>query len=284
MTNDKIAITVDSSTDIPMEIRQKYGIVQTIPLYVNMNGTSVKDDEKFNNTMLLEYVESSGQLPATSAVTPDDFIECFSQYPEHKILHIGIGSSYSCCYQNFLIAAEGCKNAYSFDTNTLSCGGGVLAVYASSLIAKGMAIDEVVRLCKEKSTKLDISFVVNTLKYLHKGGRCSAVATFGANLLNIKPCIKACTDGTLKIIKKYRGNTDKLYTQYIKDVLVEPSTIDDSVVFVVHTAPKGSSLPFKMAEFVKQIFPFKECIITEAGSTIFTHSGPDAIGIMFSRK
>ncbi len=282
--SNRILITVDSSSNIPPEYRAKYNIERVLPLYINLGERSVPDNDSFTNNMILDYVAQSGKIPATSAATPSDYEHMFADYPYNEIFHVGIGSPFSCCYQNSRIAMQNFPNVKTVDTKTLSCGTALLAIYASGLVSEGKTLDEIEKLVYYKSKKLDISFIVNTLKFLHRSGRCSAVAALGANLLNIKPCIKVSPEGELNVVKKYRGNTSKFFAQYVKDMLTEPETIDDTAVFIVHTATSGAVWPKEMARLVAQIFPFKECILAEAGPTIFTHVGPDAMGIMFARK
>ncbi len=166
------------------------------------------------------------------------------------------------------------------DSRNLSTGEGLVAVSAAKLAAQGMSADEIVEKLGEIIPKVDATFFVANVEYLHKGGRCSSIAALGANLLKLKPCI-AVIDGKMKVIKKYRGSIEKTIKDYVKDRLTDVG-VDDDLIFITHTtAEENTALT---AEEIGKYKNFKEIAVTDAGCTVACHCGEDTLGILFIRR
>ena len=188
----------------------------------------------------------------------------------------------SCCYQNACIAARDFENVYVVDSRNLSSGIGHLAVDAAIMAENGATAEEIFRAMEEKKSRLDVSFVINTLEFLKMGGRCSSLAALGANMLGLKPCIEV-KDGKMSVCKKYRGHLERCLQKYVADRLSEPDTIEPSRIFIT-----DSGVPDEMVKMVEEEIrrhvAFDEIIHTYAGCTVSNHCGPNCLGILFYRK
>ena len=276
-----IKITATSTCDLPAELLERYQITM-VPLYVSFGGKTYRDGVDAGPEDIFRHVEEGGQLPTTSAVNIADYQELFAQLsPQYdEVLHITIGSEFSCCYQNALVAAEDYPNVHVVDSRNLTVGQGILAVTAAEAAQRGADIGEIKAMLEEMTARVDTTFVVDKLDYLAKGGRCSSVVALGANLLKLKPCI-VLSDGRMNVGKKYRGAFDKVLSDYVLDQLAGKD-VDQDRVFVVHTRC-DPSIPENVCDMVRQ-FGFREVITAVAGCTISCHCGPNTLGVIFLRK
>lgn len=276
-----IKITATSTCDLPAELLERYQITM-VPLYVSFGGKTYRDGVDVGPEDIFRHVEEGGQLPTTAAVNIADYQELFAQLsPQYdEVLHITIGSEFSCCYQNALVAAEDYPNVHVVDSRNLTVGQGILAVAAAEAAQRGTDIGEIKAMLEEMTARVDTTFVVDKLDYLAKGGRCSSVVALGANLLKLKPCI-VLSDGRMNVGKKYRGAFDKVLSDYVLDQLAGKD-VDQDRVFVVHTRC-DPSIPENVCDMVRQ-FGFREVITAVAGCTISCHCGPNTLGIIFLRK
>ena len=279
----KIKITADTVCDLSEELKQRYGIT-TIPLYVTRDGVTLKDGVEISRNEVFEHYRSTGKLCSTAALNVDDFSQFYKEQLKEcdELIMITISSEFSSCYQNACIAAEDYEGqVYVVDSRNLSTGEGLVALSAAKLLEKGLSAGEIVtKLRTEIIPRVDASFFVANVEYLHKGGRCSSIAALGANLLKLRPCIDVI-DGKMKVTKKYRGNMEKTMKEYVKDRL-NGIAYDDELIFVTSTCTKEFA-ELTAAE-VKNNSNFKEIAITDAGCTVACHCGEDTIGILFIRK
>ena len=279
----KIKITADSTCDLPVDLIQKYNI-DIVPLYIVDGKKTLRDGIDINAEAIFDKVRSGGEICSTAAVNVTDYIEVFSKLRERydAIVHINISSELSACHQNAMIAAEEVKNVYPVDSMSLSTASGHLVLDAAMLAAGGIEAAEIQKEMTKRCEKIDTSFVLDTLEYLRRGGRCSAITAFGANLLNIKPCIEM-KDGKLGLGKKYRGNLEKTFFAYITDKLKDQDDVDYRRIFITHSGLSDELLE-KLRDLVLEYGTFDEVIINKAGCTISNHCGPSAMGILFYRK
>ena len=280
----KVIITTDSTADLSIELIEKNEIVVS-PLYINLGETSYAD----NGTDIVpddiyKYVKESGKTPTTSANPIGNYTEFFKKFVDegYDVVHFNLSANFSCTHQNALLAAEDFDNVYVVDTRNLSTGSGLLVLKAAELAKEGKSASEIAEEIKGLTSKVDASFVLDDLTYLHKGGRCSSVAKLGANLLKLKPCIQV-KDGAMGVAKKYRGDYKICVKQYIQDKLAEIDNIDTKRIFITHTACSDEIVNLAV-EIVKASGSFDEILETTAGCTITTHCGPNTLGILFFRK
>lgn len=276
-----IKVTATSTCDLPPELLERYQITM-VPLYVSFGGNTYKDGLETGPEDIFRHVEDGGQLPSTSAVNIADYQELFAELsPKYdSVLHITIGSEFSCCYQNALVAAEEFSNVYVVDSRNLTVGQGILALEAAMAAQRGDSIEDILKMLDGMTDRVDTTFVVDKLDYLAKGGRCSSVVALGANLLKLKPCINL-VDGRMSVGKKYRGAFDKVLPDYVRDQL-DGKDVRTNRIVIVHTRC-DPAIPAAVEQVVRE-YGFQEVIHTVAGSTISCHCGPNTLGILFLRK
>jgi len=279
----KIRITSDSTCDLSAELIEKYGIT-ILPLYIVKDGKSYCDGIDIVPQDIYDHVEAGGSSCTTAALNIDDYLQFFSQQKEEcdAIVHFCISSEMSSCYQNACLAAEELGNVYPIDARNLSTGIGHLVLDAAELAAEGVEAPEIARIINERKEKLDVSFILDTLEYLKRGGRCSALAALGANLLRLKPCIEV-KNGKMGVGKKYRGSLEKSLLQYVDDKLADPSTVDPRRIFITDSGIDPALAEAVEAQ-VKKHIDFAEIHHTRAGCTVSNHCGPNTLGILFYRR
>ena len=276
----KIKVTCDSTCDLTKEIYDKYHIT-VLPLGISLGDELRFDSVNVRAQELYNYADTTGQLPTTSAVSVGEYEDCFRKYTSegYTVIHINLSSEISSCYQNACIAAKSVGNTYVVDSRSLSTGSGHLALLAVELGAADYRPEEIVEALNEMKEQVDVSFVLHTLEYLHKGGRCSGIAAFGANLLHLRPEILVA-DGNMHVGKKYRGDMEKSILNYVRGRLEGKSGLQLDRIFVTHSGvPK--EIVEKVMTLVKQLQPFEQVIETVAGSTISSHCGPGCLGLAF---
>ena len=198
------------------------------------------------------------------------------------VIHISLSSALSASHQNAVLAAQELGNVYVVDSRNLSSGSGHLVIEAAEMVAQGLDAESIVARLNEMKERLDVSFVLQTLEYLQKGGRCSSVAALGARALQLRPEIRVA-DGTMGVGKKYRGSMEKSVLDYIRGRLEGRDDIDARRIFVTHS-PMDSAVVDKAIALVKELHPFDEVIEADAGCTICSHCGPNCLGLLFFKK
>ncbi len=279
----KVIITTDSSCDLlPSYIKDNN--IDIIPFTVLINDESYFDGININSAIIYDYVDKNKTLPMTAAPSITDFTDFFNKHAENgeTVIHISISAEFSSSYQHAVIAAEDIgSNVYVIDSRNLSTGVGHIVRQAVNMVQDGISADIIVDALKNLVEKVDASFIIDRLDYMVKGGRCSAVAALGANLLKIKPCIEV-KNGKMTVCKKYRGNLSDVLKKYIDERLIlQDGEYDKSLAFVTHT---GYSFSNDIVEYVKNKKIFDNVIETNAGATITSHCGPNTLGVLFIRK
>ena len=280
----KIKISSDTTCDLSPELRARYD-VDTVPLYIVKDGKEYKDTIEIGPEDIYAYARETGKNCSTAAVSVADYEELFRKELEtaDAIIHTHISSDMSACYQNACIAAREFENVFPIDTRSLSTGIGYLVVEAALLAESGVPAAEIAERINAMRDKLDVTFVIDTLTYLHRGGRCSAVAALGANLLSLKPCIEV-RGGKMGVGKKYRGKVEKCIMQYVREKLEGQTDIDTRRLFITHSGGFEPGFLDEVKAEAGKYQHFDEVLTTVAGSTISSHCGPKTLGIIFARK
>lgn len=284
MGSKKIVLSADSTCDLGNELKKKYS-VEYFPYHVLLGDKTYKDGVDITPSDVFNYYKVNKKLPKTAAVGAGEYIDYFSKWSadEYDVIHINLSSAMSSSYQNCCIASKELGNIYTVDSRNLSSALSLLIIEAAKMIEQGMSAKEIQHELLNIRDKLDASFVIDTLKFLHAGGRCSALSTLGANILKLKPCVEVNPkEGKMEVGKKYRGEIEKVFIQYIKDRLSKPEEIRKDKAFITHTCQDGKA--DVIYDFVKNMGIFKEVYKTTASCTISSHCGPDTLGILFIRK
>lgn len=276
-----IRILCDSAVDLSPELKEKYHI-NTIPFPVFINNKTYLDGVDIQTEELFEMVRKTGVLPKTSAPTIASFTKFFDTPDD--IIFLSIGSKLSACHQNALLAAEQIKkqNIHIIDSRNLSTGIGLLALHAAEMRDSGCSVTEIVAELERSIPKIRTSFVVDTLDYIYKGGRCSAVEHMVGSLLHIRPVIEVRSDGTLGVKEKVGGARKKALNAILSATQKMLPTIDLHRIFVTHSGCYQDAA-FLVQELQKMA-AFEDICTTVAGATIASHCGPDTIGILFQLK
>lgn len=274
----KICISSESTIDLKKELLEEFNI-KTVPFTILL-GDKMGFDGEVTSEEIYDYVDLTGELPKTSAVNDIQYEKHFKKLLEEydEIIHISFSSELSSACSNAYRVANDIGHVHVIDSRTLSSGIALLAIYASNLVKEGKSVDEIVQLVNKRIDAVEASFVLSTVDYLHKGGRCSALAMIGANLFRIRPQI-IVKDGKMMPGKKYMGKQSECVRDYCTDILNEFNNPDLSLCFITYS----SNTPDLIAEATKLVEArgFKRIIYTTSGSTISSHCGPRCLGILY---
>ena len=266
----KIKITGDSTLDLSPDLLEKYNI-SLMPLEVSLGSDTFLDCVNINRQDIYDFESKTGKLPKTAARSAVIYKEFFEKFINegYEVIHFSISSQISASNQSANAAAQELKGVHVIDTLALSSGSALLAIYAYELAQEGKTAQEIVPEVKKRIPDVQTSFIIDTLDYLHKGGRCSTLQLLGANLLKIKPTI-VMKDGKLDVGRKFRGPMKKVVLGYVDHILDTYNTPDTKRVFITHTdAPQDVVDAVKKS--LKEKFSFSEILETTAGSTITSH-------------
>ena len=279
----KIRMTADSTCDLTPELIRKYNI-GVVPLRVVIDGEVFHDGVDVTPRDIFRAAEA-GKSVRTAAVNTYEYREFFREQLKDcdQLVHVCLGSGFSTCYSDAIEASREMDGVFVVDSRNLSTGSGLLVLEGIRMIAEGAEDGRAIAETLEKKTGLvNGSFVVRTIDYLRRGGRCSGLEALGAKMLHIRPSI-VVQDGKMHPGEKYRGRYEHYLKHYIEDTLANDSGIDFQRVFVVHS-PSAEGLVRFAIDTVKSSGLFREVMEAMAGCTICTHCGPDTLGLMFMRK
>jgi len=275
-----IDILTDSCADLTQELLEQHHI-RSIPLKIFINNQNLYDGD-LTTPELFSLVDKTGQLPKTSAPSIQEFINFFT--PAEQGVFIGISSQLSATVQTGRLAQaelDG-RNIQVIDSLNVSTGVGLLALKAAELRYAGRSTAEIVSEIEKTIPKVRTSFIIDTMEYLYKGGRCSALQAIFGSMLKIRPVIEVRADGTLGIKDKIRGPRSKALNSLLEDFRANLNQIDFKRVFITSTdCPEDSKY---LKNQLLAIAPIHEVLITTAGATIASHCGPGTIGIIYSLK
>ena len=278
-----IKILADSTCDLPKALLEQYNI-DLARLTVIKDGQSFVDGTTITPADIFAHVAAGGDLCSTTACNIGDYEELFSKYSKDYdgIIHISLGANFSSSYQNACLAAEDFPNVRVVDSQNLTTGQGLVVLEACRLAKELDDLDEIVAKLNAFVPRVETSFLLDQLQYMAKGGRCSAAAALGANLLNLKPCIEV-KEGKLSVVKKYRGSYAKCLASYVKDRLADREDILRNEMFLVYTSVDSDCM-----EAVKSTIDaygnFTTVYEATAGCTVSCHCGPGTLGVIFVRK
>ena len=275
----KIAISAESTLDLSKELIKQYD-VHIIPFTVLLGEDAYLDGD-INAQDIFDYVDKNKILPRTSAVNEFQYREYFKGLLDEgyeAIIHISLSSEISTSCSQAINASKKFDNVYVIDSRSLSTGIALEVIYAAKLVKKGLKPQEIVEKVNARIPYVQASFVIQTLEYLHKGGRCSGLLRFGAAILRIKPQI-IVSDGKMAPAKKYIGRKSQVVEAYCRDTLERFANPDLSVAFVTHTLATPEMVAVAIEALKNR--GFKTIYETTAGATITSHCGPQTLGILF---
>ena len=265
-----VLIVSDSVCDLSADLLKRFRI-HILPLTVNLGNRSYKDGLELTPEDIYEAYRREQLLPQTAAISPQEFMDAFSPWLQegYEIVHFDISAELSACHQNAIIAAGELGGVFPVDTRHLSTGQGLVLLEACRLRDQGLSAAEVAQGARDYACRVRTSFVLDTLEYMWKGGRCSGFTALGANLLNIKPCLEM-QEGLLKVCKKYRGSMEKVYVQYVQERM-KTENIDPSYIFIVHSGGVSEETLDTLKGIVRKAAHPQELFLTTAGCTVTSH-------------
>ena len=282
----KIKLISDSTCDMPKELCEKFGI-SIIPLSIVLGDKPYKDGVEIIPEDIFKWVEDNDVTPKTSAPSITDAVDVLKPAFDEgcDVIYMGISSCMSTTLNVVRLAAAEleCEDRlYALDAKNLSTGISVLLCRAAAMIEQGMEAADIVKELEECVPKIRSQFVINSVLYLHKGGRCGAATAMFASALNIKPMI-AVDNGKMDSDKKYRGKINSVVDKYYADILPELEQADEENVFVTYSDIDMDKVE-QMCDKIKAMNKFKNVYLAKAGGVISSHCGPGAFAIMYMTK
>jgi DegV family protein with EDD domain len=276
-----IHILTDSTSDLSPKLIKEFAI-QTIPLTVRFGNETYQDGVEITTPQLIEKIQSSSVFPKTTQPSPVEFLSKFRSLLDNgdEIIYIGLSSKISGTFTSAQLALGELGDApvSLIDSLNLSMGIGLLALHAAKMVQDGMSRLAIVEQIEKMVPKVRTAFVVDTLDFLHKGGRLSAVEAFVGNILNIHPMIQM-TNGVLEVREKIRGRRERALERMLEIATANPDRIDQGWISVTHVnSPQDAEM---LAKALRSMTSANEVVITEAGTVITSHCGPGTIGILY---
>lgn len=276
---NRVVITADSAADLPRDVADRYNI-EIMPMYVVMNGEEKKDGAEITAQEIFDFVDNTGEIPKTSAVSPGEYSDFFERYIKEgsAVVHLSFCSELSSTCRNAKMAASALGNIYVLDTRNLAGGIALLAIKGCEMRDNGMGAKEIYTHLSELVPSVRVSYLLDSIDFLRRSGRCSAAAAFGANLLSIKPCA-AMVNGKIDVIKKYRGKAQAARLQYASEQLEKYNKFDFSRAFIYHSGVDSDELD--SIEKMLRNKGFEQVITAFTGCMISLHSARGALGVHF---
>lgn len=276
-----VRILADSTCDLSKELTERYSI-GIIPLYVRLGEDEYRDGIDITPAELYKWSDEHGQTPKTAAPGIEDISGFLDPAGSDEYVIFTISSQMSASFNNARLAAENMEmsdRVHVIDSENLSTGIGLLVIRAAELAAEGKAAAEIVAEIESLKDKVRASFVIDTLVYLHRGGRCSGLAALFGSVLKLHPRI-AVTDGAMHPEQKYRGSSRKYVLEYVKDMEQDLLNARKDRVFITHS-PCDRAVIDSVRAYLESLHHFDEILETDAGGVIASHCGPGTLGVLF---
>jgi len=279
----KVKIITDSTNDLSAELLQEYDI-DVVPLHVDFGEETYRDGIDLIPTRLFQLVEEKKLLPKTAAPSPYAYAECFREYFDEgqDIIVITISAQMSSSYQNAALAASEFPQGriWVIDSQNLSTGIGALVITAAEYARQGLQAEEISAKIRDSVAKVHVSFVIDTLEYLYKGGRCNILQNLMGSVLKIRPTI-GVENGKMLVVDKVRGEKKKALDKLIENA--RRDSVDSKQIFITHSLGSEEEAVY-LKSALQDIYPYKEILITNAGCVVSSHCGQKTIGVIYIRK
>ena len=281
-----IKIVSDSTCDLSKELVEKYDI-QIAPLHIVLGEKEYLDGVEITPDEIYIWANSNEDTPKTSAIGFEEAIAIMQPLTEteDEMIIFTISGKMSTTNNVFRMVAEELEleNKVSvIDSENLSTGSGLLVLKAATMVTEGKNRMEICQAIEELKGKVKASFVVDTLTYLHRGGRCSSVAALAGGVLKLHPKI-VVAEGSMNADKKYRGKIEKVIIDYVKDNEEALREADSERVFITHSGCEPEIID-EVYNYLKNMNHFGEILVTRAGGVISSHCGPGTLGVLYMSK
>ena len=279
----RVTIIADTTCDLSVELKERYQI-KTFPLHVHLGEREYSDGLDISPDDIYRWSDENKATPKTSAISPgeaNDILEAALKEAE-SVICFCISDHLSSVGNVMRMAVDELEvgdKVFVVDSKSLSTGIGLQIIEAAILAEQGMAAADIVEKICSLQSRVRASFVVDTLTYLHRGGRCSGLAAMAGSALKLHPLISVI-DGKMLPGKKYRGKMDRVILEYVRDMEDELKNAKADRVFITHSGCEDSILD-AVKEELKSMHRFEEILVTRAGSVITSHCGPGTLGVLF---
>ena len=279
----KVAIIADTTCDLSVELKERYQI-KPFPLHIHLGDKEYSDGVDISPDDIYRWSDENKATPKTSAVSPaeaTDVLEAALKNAE-SVICFCISDQMSSTGNVLRLAVQELEaedKVFVVDSKNLSTGIGLQIIEAAILAEQGMEAKEIVEKINNITPRVRASFVVDTLTYLHRGGRCSGLAALAGGALKLHPLISVI-DGKMLPGKKYRGKMNRVIIEYVKDMEEELKLAKADRVFITHSGCEAEIIDSVKAELTA-LGHFNEILVTRAGSVITSHCGPGTLGVLF---
>ena len=278
-----VKIISDSTCDLSKELVEKYNI-SILPLHIVLGEAEYKDGEEIGPDEIYKWADENKTTPKTSAIAITDVMDAYEKWLKDydEVVIFSISGKMSTTVNVMRMGADELEvedRVFVVDSENLSTGSGLLVIEAAIMAQEGKSAKEIVACIEELKSRVKASFVVDTLTYLHRGGRCSGVAALAGGALKLHPKI-VVEDGAMKPDKKYRGKMKKVILDYAKEMEEKLLQAKKDRVFITHSGCEAEVLE-GVEEYLKSLNYFEEILITRAGGVISSHCGPGTLGVLY---
>lgn len=278
-----VKIVSDSTCDLSKDLLEKYD-VSILPLHVLLGEGEYLDGKNISPDEIFAWADREKTTPKTSAPSMPEVIDLLKPYVEagQEVICFAIAAGMSATGNVMRLAAEDMgaeKQVFVVDSASLSTGIGLLVIEAAIMAQEGKSAAEIVAVIEELKPRVRASFVVDTLVYLHRGGRCSGLAAMAGGVLKLHPRI-AVENGKMGAGKKYRGKLAHVVMEYVKDMETELRNAKPERVFITHSGCDREIVQ-EVYDYLKGLDVFAEILETRAGCVISSHCGPGTLGVLF---
>lgn len=278
-----VKILSDSTCDLSQELAKQYGI-EILPLHVLLGDEDHMDGVDITPSEIFAWSDEHKSTPKTAAPSLEDAVERIGKLlaDGNEVICFSISETMSSSFNIMRLAIEELderERAFAFNSANLSTGIGLLVVEAACMAKEGMCAEEILKRLEELRPRVRSSFVVDTLTYLHRGGRCSGVAALAGGMLKLHPKI-VVVDGKMEVERKYRGNIAKVIKTYVQDMEEELKAARPARIFITHSVNDGEIVK-SVRDYLESLCVFDEILETRAGGVISSHCGPGTLGVLF---
>lgn len=281
-----VKIISDSTCDLSPELLKRYDI-DILPLHILLGEKEYEDGRNITPDEIFAWSDEHKTTPKTSAPSLADAIEILRPYVEQQreVICFSISSSMSTSGNVMRLAVDEleAENLVTvIDSANLSTGIGLLVVEAAVMAQAGKSAAEISTVIEALKPQVRASFVVDTLTYLYRGGRCNAAAAMAGSVLRLHPKI-VVENGAMDASKKYRGKLKSVIMSYVKDMEENLKNARPDRVFITHSGCDRAVVE-EVRTYLQSLGIFQEILETRAGGVVSSHCGPGTLGVLFIAK
>ncbi len=280
---EMIKIVSDSTCDLSKDLIEKYDI-SVIPLHIILGEEDYGDGKSITPDEIYKWSDANNTTPKTSAISIEEAVDAIKPALDAgmEVIVFTIAGGMSTTNNVFHLAVselEAEDKVRIIDSANLSTGVGLQVIEAACMAQEGKSLDEIVATIATITPKVRASFVVDTLTYLHRGGRCSGLAALAGGMLKLHPKI-VVKDGVMGAEKKYRGKMNSVILNYVKDMEEDLRQAKSDRVFITHSGCEQETID-SVKQYLEGLQKFDEILVTRAGGVISSHCGPGTLGVLF---